>query len=354
MKYLIFIICFILSQHLTGQELILNPSFETYEQLRLDDCRVNKVGDIKKLIYGWSSESTSADIITSAKCKYFDKYPYAGNVCIGLVNWSQRMKFMSDEYASEFLIGSLSDSLKISKKYRFSTYLAWMSNGQDSVLSRYFKLQSEVVRSDNLSVCFYRKDYGPTDSMRHCETLSYKLEVDDWYKFGFTFTPNASYDRIWIGNLDHDKTRVSEHSANSEYLISYAYLDNLSLRKIDESSLKKTKSKVCTKKLILHSFHSGSFELRDQHKRLIDTLIVNPLLLSVSEILGYTDALGEERSNMTLSSLRANAIFNYIRSLDTDIDVDIQISFLGEQMAFDRISPAERKVVITYSQSCDE
>lgn len=333
------------------QNLLSNGSFEkVYEDG--PDCHVFKTSEFDKYCRDWNSNKSSPDLITRDDCRYFSTKPKAGDYCLGLLGWSLEDNWMTVNIASESVQSRLIEKLEIDSVYKLDFWLSSMPDDYSVQISRATDKMTQVVYSNNLSFCFYREEVGLKDSLRFCYTLDSICDISTWSNYSVSFKAEAKSDRIWIGNLNPEMTKISSNARSEKYRISYSFIDDIRVVKLIQPSSKKPIDFISKSfNVIIDDFDLDSFHLKSNHKVKLDDLASKAVSDSIYvKVIGHAGSSGSDRYNYDLSLKRAIAVKKYLLALWPDtVVLYIDCLAMGESESHYLELGADRKVEVICS-----
>ena len=235
-----FILLLLITSFINAQSnLVLNPSFEQYDECKNIDLGIIDFGKVNF----WntpglcSSDYYNACIVNNDSGNFIGcsvplnstgfEYPYSGNAYVGIVNG---INIPGDFFSSECIQGTIRDSLKIAHKYILKFYIS-LAEYQD----RYGCFDNiDVYFSDtsiNLGTILFPIPLIPHFSNPTGNIFNKKI---GWQKVEGTYTAHGGERKIIIGNFN---TRTSNHIydckglgiTTSDYYSNYIYIDDVSL-----------------------------------------------------------------------------------------------------------------------------
>ncbi|MFK7770878.1 MAG: OmpA family protein [Saprospiraceae bacterium] len=290
---------------LFAQNLISNPSFETYN--RRPAAMLDEGLEFTRAVPGWVSPNrASTDFITprfrSSKVQLVE--PHSGKNMVGAV--------VQGAHWAEYLSIKLKEPLEVGKKY----YVEFWINAPQS----YNKSATGTpLFNDHFGLLFDKRLYftntkiieAKPQIIAHPET---RLQANLWQKINGSFTAGQAATHIYIGQfLDkNNPTNIIE---------AYYFLDNIFVEKIDKDAEKFEPSKTYQIKGTVASivmeniyFETDKYELLSESfselNKLVKIMKENPSM--TINIKGHTDSDGGSDHNQTLSENRANSVHDYL------------------------------------------
>ncbi len=307
--HLVLVVCY-MSLPLQGQNLIQNPSFETFTK-----CPKEK-GNISTDVAHWY-------VATLGTTDYF-------NECGGLLgvpnnfNGVQQADFgkgyagmylLAPNNYREYLQGQFSETLVKGMRYQLSFYISLADKSSLSV-----KDIGVVCSEKRLSIATNKVLKSPWEISRNnrvqfmeISTKSHFGNKQDWVQLQTEFIAMGSENYITIGNFrTDDKTR--KHTLSRGKPAAYYYVDMVSLTPLD---LPRFTDQLLTDTTYVFEhilFGTDQYQLGAPAKQELDTLYMalrkDPALTVA--IHAHTDTDGKLSYNKDLSVKRAEAVAQYL------------------------------------------
>lgn len=333
---------------LTSQNLVLNPSFETYER-----CPYI-IGTFSSNVAYWNIPNLGTTDFFSTCSKRIGSSNYNGYQAPKHGKTFAGFYLFSPDDYREYTQGKLSKKLESGQKYRMKFYISLAENATHAIpnISVLFtedvlgfkkksteekgsvltNKKSNYLTYNNISKTYIKpKKYTKQAYQIYDITLDtfYKDRVN-WMEVSFEFTASGFERYFTIGNFkSNKKTQTLEilKTTKTKHQISYYYIDDVSVVPLD--SIINTvvvkpavptinTDEVYVFKNVLFNFDEAEllevsiYELNSLYKHLKNNPNLN------IEIYGHTDALGLDRRNKELSTQRAKAVADYLISQGLD------------------------------------
>jgi len=347
---------FVLYQALTlhGQNLVLNPDFEIFDDCPKEYSRTYK----KEVIKNWVSPTQGTpDYFNSCSkglagvpenwagyCEAFSGKGYIGMYLFKIGGYKEHVQ------------GMLKTALDSGNKYKIGFRI------YQSLNAEYLSHQIHVLLS-TLSITL---DYSYNlTAPKGAKLTSLELSInmmesdEDWQELTFDYIANGGEKFITIGNFDNGlkpRWQKNEYRFEQEYMLnssSYVYIDNVFV--LDSS--KKIPITEKPLKFVLNelNFETNSYVLLPNGMNRLDSLLNSFLFLEYSvSISGHADNIGSINYNLELSSKRSNSVYNYLMLNGINKD-DIIIDNHGELKPVSSNETAEgrknnRRVELTFKK----
>jgi outer membrane protein OmpA-like peptidoglycan-associated protein len=325
------------------QNLVVNPSFEQLKSV--NNTFIGKIDSIDKVL-GWHSPTqnkamvymsdSNDNIIDIVSPGQRDFQARSGRNVAAIKVFGERYNNITghDEEDRSYILGELSDSLKIGQKYYvgfFTHYHCLATNRVGLIFVKdKIKKQSGLLL---LKPIMYQKSV-----INHNPQNIWTIVVD-------SFIADNSYKKLLIGNFFRsDSTATGGDRKHDHYL---AYIDDVFVYEAKNKSVRKEKTPVYLPK----SFNNISFEFNssklDSNSRMILDSIAK-IMVSFQEIKilikGHTSGEGSTNYNQKLSELRANAIKDYLIKKGIISDKLEAVGFGSSQPLVPDISERNRQI----------
>lgn len=324
MKLKITLICLFLFLSITAQNLVLNPSFEDY-----NDCPKFK-GDFHENVTNWScSNYGSTDYFNDCnnELSYLNyvgyQTPRTGKGYAGIYT------FAPGSYR-EYIQSDLSLKLTKGIKYLITFYISLSDCSSHS--NNNFGVLFTSVKLDNKSKDFIHLKYLERDAIKYKYSIitdnNFYYNTQEWTKVTLEYKADGFEKFMTIGNFDTNRKIETKEVWNSaERQFAYYYIDDVSLipshlikEEIEPKIEEKTANEEITlKPEITYTFKNVLFEFNKA--QLLNTSIEELDKLSIHlkenknlniEIYGHTDNVGLTKRNQELSLQRAQSVSNYL------------------------------------------
>jgi len=251
----------------------------------------------------------------------------------------------------EFIQIKLTDKLKEGQRYYFEMWVSWSDH------SNYYA--KELGASLYRKKPSYTSDYYIFSNRPQIEEKNPKGIVQDsiqWVKISGTYRAKGGEQWLSVGNFSttHFKDRLKKrrwYSLNFWHHEAYYFVDAVSLVKLDEYDFENDSilvenvadsaivdvnenyiysiekdSTLIAKNL---QFESGSAELLPRSYKELELILeyINENPSKKIQIIGYTDDIGTESSNLKLSENRAKTVYKYFLQMRVSKD---RISYIGK------------------------
>jgi hypothetical protein len=315
MKKLFFAFTILVSNTNYSQNLLPNPSFESFTP---DPTK--RTGDNLLNCIDWISPSGGTpDYYIGPRTGEYYKLGQEGNSFIGLAN-------TKDGY-HEYIEAKLNAPLIKDKLYCLSMYVSQKNVIQNSVneIDYCFSNSKILVKPDNgLSISPYNKVFTKNDQFSN----------KSWEQIHSCYKASGTEEYIIIGIFNSNIRIVDVTGKNALNKLFYLFIDNVNLVPIDDISscpcyqptdFGSALNKPLTLKNI--NFESGKNILLSSSyqelNRLVGYLKTNGQKI---EVMGHTDNDGNENENQKLSEARAKAVSDYI--IKSGIEKE-RVKFIG-------------------------
>jgi len=299
--------------------LVANPSFELIDQIPTN--WFYKGSDFTKISKFWTSPTLTSPDLYGTKIMVpefwsnqgFGKMtPHGGDYMAGITVYGC---VNGKPHCREYLQIELMEDLVPNQKYYIEFYVNQLPLG---------------LRINNLGVAFSKTELNFSNeeriNLKPTVKTSQILDASpkNWLKYSATFTANATYSHLIIGNFYSDTLTKTIKSKDKNALnFGYYYIDDVFLSKIDPILKTKptlpywnTKMLTVGSKVVLENlyFETDQFDLTPRSikslKILLDYMQQNPKLHL--EISGHTDSDGDSVYNLELSKQRAKSVVDYL------------------------------------------
>jgi OmpA-OmpF porin, OOP family len=287
--------------NLNAQNLVINPSFEKFEEGKLTS---------------WITLSGSPDIYSGQRnivprandLKKYKLNPFAKKG----VNYLGLASYLT---VAEAIQGSLTETLKkdsiyliemyvIKPKYRCSTSAYEISIGFSNIAG----IESTLIKEINLFPVILKSD-----------SLSFLDKIDEWMKVHCQYKAIGNEKHVVIANFTGVNKDVLELPTLNQYGLPidggdgcyYYYYDLISIEKLKPFSKINFKNKIIFDGVL---FEKNASVINKNFSIKLDNLS-KELKSNTSkhiEILGFTDNQGTESYNLELSEKRAKSVYEYL------------------------------------------
>lgn len=300
-----------------GQNLIVNPSFESY-----NSCPLN-IGSFGNLLQDVSlPTSSSGDYFNTCGSVDFgvpsnfkgDQKAIDGSAYVGLYYYAL------NDYR-EYVQLNTTKTLREKHPYKISLQVSLAETSSLALKNMYIVLVNRKVKFPNSSaltssrldlqedVRFHKIRLQPNKSM---------ASTDEWVTLTAEFEAKGFENHIIVGNFDANvNTELLDQDASvlsSDF--SYYYLDNLGLEELPRIHYEKDKIYVLER----DPFEPKGYELDAEAvanvKKIFKYLKENAEVQM--KITGHSDNVGQPEYNKFISSLRARAVALYLKNLGID------------------------------------
>ncbi len=294
-----------------GQNLVLNPSFETFTS-----CP-KKLGNVSQDVKFWTTPtqgttdyfnscSSSMGVPENFNCS---QLAYDGEGYVGLYMYAP------EDYR-EYIQATLSKKLVKEKKYSLSFYVS-LAEKSDSYINKFGVLFSEkqlrLPIKKELSKLHLSKLKDNKISFVEITNKKGYSDTNEWMLVNTEFVATGSEQYILIGNFNaNNNTLRSKIKKVEKERGSYYYIDMVSVIASNEPDMSDT---IQDFKTILFPFdaYQLSKEAKNEIKSIFAFLEENPNF-SIS-VQGHTDTEGNRLYNENLSNRRAEKVADYFIQL---------------------------------------
>lgn len=328
-------------QHLEGQNLIPNNSFEEYKKCPEKDGKLNKN------VFKWQSPNKATPdyfnscsrnkLVSTSKNICGTQVPHSGNAYAGIILF----ELLGKNYR-EYIQCKLTKPLKVNHLYCCSYLISFADNSEIYTDKIGIYISKEKVKTkDKLVINVKPQIENPTGLFLN--------NSKDWILICDTFKAKGGEEFITIGNFYNDvntvikkvndKSRNKNINKDDRYYIggeSYYFIDDVSVLEISDASKCNCKEKIKNSLLVANQTNPPIDTIAPQ---LGESIILQNLVFETnkSEILsgsfvelnklaaylkqytqykidlaGHTDNTGKEEDNQKLSEARAKAVAEYL------------------------------------------
>lgn len=313
----------------TSQNLVLNPSFETYV-----DCP-QTLGNMDNDVMQWRAPTLgSTDYFNTCSAamgapKNFngEQRPDFGNGYVGLY------LFAPDDYR-EYIMGQLVQPLKKGATYKISFHVS-LAERSDFAIQTFGVLFSEtsftVETRKALSAMHLTKVGQKSGAVKEIEVADFYSDQEDWVLVETAYEAKGGERFVTIGNFKDNRRTKKMNFRGDLTKGAYYYLDMVQVVAVKDTHhntiLSEPLASVETEEILVPInttrafknviFAFDAFGLTDGAKKEIQTIyaqmVANPAWhISID---GHTDALGSTDYNQRLSEKRAEAVAQYLMAL---------------------------------------
>ncbi len=320
MMFFLFGMCFL--QTLNSQNLVENPSFEAYV-----NCP-KRLGNFSTDVKGWSTPTEgSTDYFNGCSTEMGTPKNFNGSQPANFgQGYAGLYLFAPDDYR-EYFQTKLLQPLKEGTKYRVSFYVSLAERSdfaikEFGVLFSKDKLRIPVKKELSKKLLYQQKE----NAYNYLEIgySNFYSDTQDWILVHTEFVAKGSEKYLMIGNFKSNaRTRLFKTKRNAKQG-AYYYVDMV---EVSEAETNKAKQEV-----VLANVESRTFELDKIHvfedvlfafdeASLLETAkkelggiyfyLLKNKTLHIS-INGFTDSIGSNKYNRSLSKKRAKAVAEYL------------------------------------------
>lgn len=304
-KNFTFIIFVIFNVAMFAQNLVSNPSFESYN--RRPAAMLDEGLEFTRAVPSWVSPNrASTDFITprfrSSKVQLVE--PHSGQNMVGSV--------VQGAHWAEYISVNLKEPLEIGKKY----YVEFWINAPQFYNKN---ATGTPLFNDHFGLLFDKRLYFTNTKIIEAKPQiiaqpETRLQANLWQKINGSFTANQAGTHLYIGQfLDkNNPTNIIE---------AYYFLDDIFVEKIEKdaeqfepSKTYQIKGKVASIVMENIYFEIDKYELLPESfielNKLVKIMKENPSM--TINIKGHTDSDGDKNHNQQLSENRANSVHDYL------------------------------------------
>lgn len=314
---------FIITLHISAQNLVLNPSFEEHSSYK---CIVN-LGGFNRSIMDWSIPNHGSTDFFDACSKVMGIKNYNGFQKPKTGTSYAGMYFYTNKNYREYIQGHLSETLVKGKKYKMTFYLSLADKSSFAL-----KDIQVLITQEKLKPCY--QSNSCEKAIKPSKATNKKFEIysntediyfsnkESWIEYSFEFTAEGYENYFSIGNFYRNaKTQKQSVLSTSEFYFSYYYIDDVSITSIEKEEIKEVEvpeeseikiNEIYTFNKVLFDFDKA--ELLEDSKEELNQLykhLSKNSNLSI-EIYGHTDTIGLDSRNTKLSKQRAKAVADYL------------------------------------------
>lgn len=331
-----------------GQNLVLNPGFETLKpNAKLIPCQYIRNGKVfTNSVQDWSAfNNYTPDLIvwydTLRNCSY--PQPHGGHNMAGIITYHPGIDAGYENDYHELIQGKLKAPLKPGVTYRISYWAQQNDSTAIKHLEAVFGRSTSIipVSCNNLGVWFTEGPIQPTEDFNKTirdfgiqpqvvDTSVVRNKQGAWTQVQYTFTADKPYRYFIIGNFSLDaatqtfpvvsETLLAKRNNNKNFYdkmkrIAYYCIDDVvieeNLAKAQIAEALKSKNTYTLTKVL---FKTAEAIVLPESFAELDALAAY-LLENTGvrmEISGHTDHIGEAEANRILSEQRAKAVCQYL------------------------------------------
>ncbi len=315
---LFFCLCFLSLAQKPSANIVPNPSFERYASAPIGwSYKGSYFGEVVK--YWFSATTASPDIygpdvhvpMDWAEKGFGDQKPRTGKSFAGLTLFGCTN---GKPHCREFVEIQLAEPLVIGQAYYVEFWVTHLAKSlQINNLGAYFSISEIKRQTDEVLVRDAQvsaKDIVPAPGGK-------------WVKVSGQFVAKYEAEYMVIGNFRDDFNTLSIAPSEDCFNYAYYYVDDVLVKKIppykpvpvksdDLTRQKLEPGKIIQLKNIYFEFDKDELMPRSfvELNKLLKIMRENPKL-SI-EIMGHTDALGDDDYNLDLSRRRALAVVNFL------------------------------------------
>ncbi|MBC7382929.1 MAG: OmpA family protein [Bacteroidia bacterium] len=316
--FLVFLYVFLKAVHC--QNIVPNGDFETHNHF----FSFRTLGDLSK----WEKANlTTPDYCTSAQNIGGTQSAHSGSAYIGIVlSLDTITKYKYVEYIRVKLL----KRLLANKNYCLSMYLSRSDNELFAVASLNYKLSAKKLISKK-QVFIMADEYG---SLQYSKDTILR-DKKNWMAVCSKFSAIGDEIYLTIGYFNPDTKLIKVEKGRAKFYSAYYYIDDVSLIEVTDTNTcdctYKGKQQVVAAKsdsirnfdnieinepIILNNiyFRVNEWDILPQSEKAITEIFIYLKKHSdyFIEILGHTDNSGNEKTNITLSENRAQAVTKYL------------------------------------------
>lgn len=313
--FVLALICFLLSNNLSSQNLIPNGSFELVKKPIDEKITGSRAGFDNKLYSWYCPTNVSPDIYLPHPNN--DNFPdhfrlpnaKEGEHFIGLV---MEYPYNVCKTYREYVQVQLKDTLEIG-----TTYIAefWVSPRRNDVYTLGVFFSQDKLVNDKCSMLLKKPQLSYKDSLKRWE----------WKKLSFEITPSEPYTHITVGNFAESYDMKDRYCFFDDFRLRKKGTSIAIKREINVEKSKKpitdplpTKTKTPVLETVFNAsniqFEHGKYDLLSSSFLELDQLIFyleeHPTLKLMLE--GHTDNSGNAKANQELSTNRVKSVLAYM------------------------------------------
>lgn len=325
-KQLTFILCILSTGFMMSQNVVKNPSFEEYV-----NCP-KRLGNFDLDVIGWSTPTEgSTDYFNGCSSAMGTPKNFNGTQLADFgKGYAGLYLYAPDDYR-EYLQAELSEPLVKGIKYQVSFYVS-LAERSDFAIKEFGVLFSKdkmkVPGKKPLSKKKIYQQKGNDYNFMEIGYSNFYSDTQDWILVHTQFTAKGTERYLTLGNFKNNtRTRMFKTKRNAKqgayYYVDLVLVEPVSKIKTAKNDLAGSKSPKETFALDeTHVFENllfdfDKFKLQEESKKEMLALFKHlntDTTLHVS-ILGHTDSVGSEAYNKKLSSRRAQAVANCLKTL---------------------------------------
>ncbi len=313
--------------------IVPNPGFERFANAPIGwSYKGSFMSEVMK--YWFSATTASPDIYGPGiivpqdwRVKGFgDQKPHTGKSMVGLTLYGCTN---GKPHCREYLEIQMAEPLVEGQWYHVEYWVAAMGKSlQINNLGAYFSVGEIKRTTDEVLV---------RDAQMKIKEIV-KAPNGKWVKVSGQFQAKYEGEFLLIGNFSDDANTLFEAISEDDYNYAYYYVDDVVVKKIppfmvvpikpdDLTCQPLEKGKAIALKNIYFEFDKDELMPRSyvELNKLLQIMQNNPKL--VIEIVGHTDALGNDEYNADLSKRRAAAVVNFLKSKKINVK---RLRFKGE------------------------
>jgi len=310
-----------------SQNLILNPSFEQYEECPL------KLGNFENDVIAWSAPTLgSTDYFNACSKAMGTPENFNGKQPADFGNGYAGMYMYAPDDYREYIQVPLAKTLEKDRKYDISFYVS-LAERSDFAVKEFgvllSKNQMHLPIKKELSRMHWYKDKDNVFNYMEIGYTNFYKDTKDWVLVNTQFIAKGTENYLTIGNFNNNaktrKFKTKKYAKQGAYyyvdMISLTSSENPGILQADTTALitddknTYTLDKVHTFKNVLFEF--DDYELLQSAKEDISQIFdyLNTDSTLFISIDGHTDTIGTVSYNQLLSANRCKAVASYLMEI---------------------------------------
>jgi len=318
-------------ENAVAQNLIKNPSFETFL-----NCP-KKLGNLEEDVADWSTPTEgSTDYFNACSKAMGTPVNFNGEQPANFGAGYVGLYFYAPQDYREYIQTKMGQPLVKGENYTLSFYVSLAERADYAVKEfgiQFTEAPLKVKTKRPLSRRYLSKMSGNIANHFTMGSQDFYPDKENWVLVATDFVANGTEKYLIIGNFKDNVNTQKLLTKRNVLDGSYYYLDMVSLIRKNDSKISTTEGKTTFELDSINVFQNllfrfDAFELLPEAKAELDeiNLFLNAKKHLKIELLGHTDAIGNNGYNKILSENRAKAVARYL--MEQGID-STRISYQG-------------------------